>query len=408
MVAHAETAVGIGDELASKTKFIKLPNWIGYAIDAIQFMLEHPTTSAGAEATFQNCIASLGKRQIYYSASDVYELLELQLEFKPDDKEGKAVLERTGLGATTKVRYYTGENTNINLVWGSSYYTLKSTINSYSATDNTSGTTQFNVSMDAQTVNELPTYTSPYTSIMPHTAYQVIGSSTNTAHYAENTFYTNNPTYTSNHTIISRDTFNICNIVAPISSNTVININNVNDYTQYGYYVDNDNNIAFDPAVLLAYIQATLAPQLELQYKNTYIDFPEPGSTYGDDDIVYVDPFETTEEPTEDSNTQIQPFSIDYDEILSERELESILRESQYVLDTTPYEIESSGLEQAVSEPYAVLKQNSKLSSEVAGDIAKVYSITDYVFSSPALTDVMKIYGFIAFLSVGMWFILRK
>lgn len=407
-MAHAETGTSIGDDLADKTKFIKLPNWLSFAIDAMSFMLEHPTQSAGMEAEFNSKISSVGKRKIYYSAADLSEILELQVEVIPDIQESTLKLVRTGLGATTTVNYFSGENTTFNLNWGASFYTISSSVNSYQSTDNQNGTTPTVIKMEAQTVNELPTYTSPYTSIMPHTAYQVIGSTRYPAEYAENTFITNNSGYTQNHTLISRDTFNICNIVAPISSNTVININNINDYAQYGYYLDNDNNIAFDPAVLLAYIQATLVPQLELQYKNTYIDFPEPGSTYGDDDIVYVNPFETTEEPTEDSNTQIQPFSIDYDEILSERELESILRESQYVLDTTPYEIESSGLEQAVSEPYAVLKQNSKLSSEVAGDIAKVYSITDYVFSSPALTDVMKIYGFIAFLSVGMWFILRK
>lgn len=402
MVAHAETAVGIGEELASKTKFIKLPNWIGYAIDAIQFMLEHPTQSAGAEATFQNCIASLGKRQIYYSASDVYELLELQLEFKPNDKEGKAVLERTGLGATTKVRYYTGENTSINLAWGSSCYTLKSTVNSYAATDNTSGTTQFNVSMDAQTVNELPTYVSPHTSIMPHTAYQVIGSSSNTAHYAENTFYTNNPTYTSNHTIISQNTFNICNIVSPINSSTVINSTNINNYKQYGYDIDVNNNITFDPNVLLAYIQGTLAPQLELQYRNTYKDFPMPDAIYGGDDIVYVDPFEDEQEPTE-TGSQIQPFSIDYNEILSEKELESILAESRYILDTEPYDI-SLDYGQAVSEPYGVLKQNKELPAEVAGTVSGLYDIALDVIPS----EMLSVYGFVAFLSVGMWFILRR
>lgn len=404
LIAHAETAVGVADDLADKTKFIKLPNWLNFAIDAMSWMLEHPTQSAGAEATFESKISSLGKRKIYYSASDLYELLELQVDVQPDIMESTLILVRTGLGATTTVRYYSQENTNFNLNWGASFYTVSSSVNSYSSTDNQSGTTLTVIKMMAQTVNDLPTYTTSYTSIMPHNSYQVIGSTRYPAEYAENTFITNNSGYTQNHTLISKDTFNICNIVSPISSNTVINVNNVSNYSQYGYYVDNNNNIDFDPAVLLAYIQATLAPQLELQYKNTYIDFPEPGATYGDDDIIYVNPFEDDEEdPTEDTSGQIQPFSIDYNEIISEREMESILAESRYILDTTPYDI-SLDYGQAVSEPYGVLKQNKELPAEVAGTVSSLYDIALSVIPS----EMLSVYGFVAFLAVGMWFILRR
>lgn len=379
-----------------------MPNWLGFALDAAEWILKHPLP-AGAEPTFNSKISSLGKKRIYYSNADLYELLELNVEFDIDAKEGTCVLERSGLGAKTTVRIFTNENTSLSLQWGSSYYQLRSTDNAYTSSDGQAGTVGVTFKMEAQTVNSLPTVSTTSTSMLPIGSYQVTGTVQYPSSFAENTFFTNNSGYVANHTLLTKNTFNICQVVSPIYSGTTINTTNINDFRKYGYDIDINNNVTLDNDVLLAYIQNELLPQLELQYRNTYVDFPEPDANYGDDDITYINPFEDDEEPTEPSY-DIQPFSIDYNEILSEKELESILAESRYILDTTPYEIASIDYNQAVSEPYAILKQNSQLPAEVAGSISKVYSIAEDVI--PA--DIMKVYGFIAFLSVGMWFILRK
>ena len=346
-------------------------------------MLEHPTQSAGTEATFESKISSLGKRKIYYSASDLYELLELQLDVQPDIKESTLILVRTGLGATTTVRYYSQENTVFKLNWGASHYTISSTVNSYSSTDNQSGTTVTAIRMMAQTVNDLPTYTSPYTSIMAHNSYQVIGSINSPAEYAENTFVTNNSGYTQNHTLISKDTFNICNIISPISSNTVINVNNVNDYSQYGYYLNN-NNIDFDPSVLLAYIQGVLAPELELQYRNTYVDFPEPGATYGDDDIIYINPFDDGEIDTTNSGG-----------------VPALWNGETYILETSSFNVDYP---EAVQSPYDTLKQSANippsLIQSAGGMITEAFSIIP--------SDFLSFYCFAMLLSIVLWFVFRK
>ena len=430
MVAHAEERTQ--EEIESRTKFISLSSWLDYMKDCTEWFLSHPlieaVTGQGAteptqettevlpsQAKYNTFVSSIGKRKIiYHPSADVSmeELLVLSIKCDVNSKKMETVLTRSGLGATTRV-YYTDERQNFvpYVDFSDNFISYRLEQVYYHSNDNASGNIgQCKIKMIAQTLNEIPTYeANNQSTVFSHSNYHVIGGSSGWAEYAENTFSTNNPTYYSNHTIITQNSFSVCSVEMPIQSNTYVNENNINNYSNYGLVVGAGGVVSLDPDIFAGYFNGTLKPQLELVYRNAYTDFPDIGANFSDDDIIYINPFPHDEqEPTGDTSGQIQPFSIDYDEILSERELESILRESQYILDTTPYEIESSALEQAVSEPYAVLKQNSKLSSEVAGDIAKVYSITDYVFSSPALTDVMKIYGFIAFLSVGMWFVLRK
>lgn len=111
--------------------------------------------------------------------------------------------------------------------------------------------------------------------------------------------------------------------------------------------------------------------------------------------------------PTEETTEVIEPsyaFSIDYNEILGEREMESIIAETRYVLDTTPYEIESFDYMLEASEPYEVLKNAGTLSDGLIASVGKVYDLADDVVPP----EIISLYAFLAFLGVGMWFLLRR
>lgn len=424
MVAHADN-VGIGiDDVVGKTKFIKLPQWLDFAKEAAWWMLgeclSHPihageietteetnetTDTVPSEATFNAVIASTGKKVIYYKTADLSELLTLSIKTDFDNNTFSAELIREGLGATTRVKYASTDDTNCTLGWSTDNYYVVPTNCLYGGSDGTNGTCNPYIHMIAQTINVLPTSEVSATKMLPHSHQNVIGTKVYQVSYAENTFFTNNSACISNHLLISQNTFNTCCINSPVYSGTTINAGNIGDFRQYGYDIDVNNNLTFDPDILAAYIEGVLAPQLELVYKNTYTDFPEPGATYGDDDITYINPFgDEEEDPTEGTAGQIQPFSIDYDEILGEREMESMLAETRYVLDTAPYEIASIDYNQAVSEPYAILKQNGQLPAEIAGTVSNLYSIALSIVPE----DMLSVYGFVAFISVGMWFILRR
>lgn len=124
-----------------------------------------------------------------------------------------------------------------------------------------------------------------------------------------------------------------------------------------------------------------------------------PSETISIDDIPDYE-----EETTEQETGEIQPFSIDYDEILGERELESILAETRYILDTTPYEIESVDYAQAVSEPYEELKRVAVLDADTKTAMSTIYDV------SIAMTEsqFLPLYAFGAILSVVMWFVFRR
>ena len=419
MVAHADSFT-TPEELAQGTKFISLDSWLDYMKDCAKWFLSHPvfnsnqspteettgeTLEPSGEAKFETFISSIGKRRIFYKNAGAYELLEMAIKCNPDSEKMETTLVRTGLGATTRV-IFADDNPNFSadIIFGSDNTQYRFSNLSYTASDNTSGSaSNFCTQMIAQTVNELPTYESPYNTVLAHTAWQVIGTSSNKAKYAENTFSTNNSTYYSNHVLMSQTNFNICNYMMPIQNNTYVDASNINNYANYGLVVGAGGVVSLDPNIFLSYFDTTLKPELELLYKNTYTHFPDIGADFSDDDIIYVNPFGNDEqEPTGDTSGQIQPF-IDYDEILSERELESILAESRYILDTEPYDI-SLDYGQAVSEPYGVLKQNKELPAEVAGTVSGLYDIALSVIPS----EMLSVYGFVAFLSVGMWFILRR
>ena len=423
-----------------------MPKWVEWALDAAQWMIgeclsnpihagETEATSESSEdipvpssVTYRQGISSIGKSSIYYKNVGATEFLDISFSgMVGGDNLFKGALTRSGLGASTIYDFSKVNSASSSIVsWrsgvfsetdreknydydaGTMYagYMFSSGSCYYIDTSGKQQTATFRPIMISTSQNQIPVYYSATTQV-------VAVSNVLSYYYSENSFYSNSPEYISNHTLnsVSNNYFNPVNIAvdvvnAYIPSNTNVNVNNYQNYSQYGYYVNNDGDIDIDMNVLAAYLSGTLKAQLEAAYIDFYTRFPEYGVTVNDPDINYYDPFDDgTQDPTEDtSGGQLQPFSIDYDEILGERELESILAESRYILDTTPYEIASIDYNQAVSEPYAILKQNSKLPAEVAGSISKVYSIAEDVI--PA--DIMKVYGFIAFLSVGMWFILRK
>ena len=423
-----------------------MPGWTSWALDAAEWMIgeclknpihagETEATSESSEgtpspssATYQQGVSSIGKSSIYYEKVGATEFLDISFNGMVGGANTfDGTLQRSGLGASTTYKFVKSNvNSNSFISWrsgsfndsdkkknydydtGTLYagYTFSAGSCYYKDNSGNQQTATFHPVMISTSQNQIPVYYSTLTQAVA--VASVLGY-----YYSENSFYSNSPEYISNHTLnsVSNNYFNPVNVSvdvvnAYIPAGTNVNVTNYQDYSQYGYYVNNNGDVDIDMNTLAAYLNGTLKAQLEAAYIEFYTRFPEFGVAVTDPDINYYDPFDDgTQDPTEDtSGGQLQPFSIDYDEILGERELESILAESRYILDTTPYEIASIDYNQAVSEPYAILKQNSQLPAEVAGSISKVYSIAEDVI--PA--DIMKVYGFIAFLSVGMWFILRK
>lgn len=133
------------------------------------------------------------------------------------------------------------------------------------------------------------------------------------------------------------------------------------------------------------------------QYVVNEYNLQNPSETINVDDLPA---FDDSTEPTND----IQPFSLDYDEILGEEEMESIIAETRYVLDTTPYEIESVDYNQAVSEPYAELKKNAVLDADTKTAISKIYDVAVAMTEN----DFLPLYAFGAILSIIMWFVFRR
>lgn len=124
-----------------------------------------------------------------------------------------------------------------------------------------------------------------------------------------------------------------------------------------------------------------------------------PEETISINDLPEFDEQDNTE-PSYD----MQPFSIDYNEILGEKEMESIIAETRYVLDTTPYDLEIDYTE-AIQEPYELLKTNAVLDSDTRTAIEKIYDVAFRITDDGSLTSM---YAFVAVLSVIMWFVFRR
>lgn len=97
-------------------------------------------------------------------------------------------------------------------------------------------------------------------------------------------------------------------------------------------------------------------------------------------------------------STEAESFWLDYDEILGEKELESILKETQYVLDTTP---EASFDFPDVSEQIESLSVSSP-SSAVTGAVSEIFAIAGRMPS-----DVVLLFSGLAVFSVLFWWLTK-
>lgn len=285
-------ALGALDEtkLTDKTRFISLPNWFDFALDFSKYLLNNPTMSAGETATYTSMIGSVAKKRLYYSAADLYETITLELSMMPSKPEDCELhFTRTGFGAASSWLVTTSGSGNFNMSWSASGYTV-SLKNSFA----------FNLQIRAYSTNSLPVTTTSSTTLVSNTSSALLGSTSSIIPYAENTFYTNNSTYWSNHVLVSSsgNYWNGASILSPILSGTKITVNNYNDYSQYGYYLDEGGSLQLDPTILAAYIQNELLPQLELIYKDAYQKFPDIDADVKDEDITYIDPFPPDESET--------------------------------------------------------------------------------------------------------------
>lgn len=89
-------------------------------------------------------------------------------------------------------------------------------------------------------------------------------------------------------------------------------------------------------------------------------------------------------------------FTLDYDEILSEDELESILAETRYILDTAPYE--------NFTVPTVDI-ETIEVSEPPAGIASAVGSIFNISASMPP--DLVAVWGGLAVFAVLFWWLTK-
>lgn len=341
LTASSSTAIDALDEIKNNTRFLQLPGWVDWAWTAAEWMikecLSHPIPAGEEETesesetsvpvptttTYGQGISSVAKSSAYYSKSNVTEYFELAFNAMTGSAgEGKfeGYIKRYGLGVTSTYRLDLAENSagntyavSVNWISGTngtnstdglpgalySGYRVVTTIKwvNDSGSQQSSG---FGDYIFMYNVNKIPVYTNTNTTAIALTNFL------QNARFSENTFYSNSPTYISNHTIAANTTnyfnsFDLSTAVnnSYISTNTEINNTNYQNYSQYGYYIDNNNDVSLDADVLAAYIENVLKAQFEAAYIDFYQNFPEYGVTVGDDDITYYDPFDDGEDETE-------------------------------------------------------------------------------------------------------------
>lgn len=324
-------ALDVLDEtkIAEKTRFINLPSWLDTALDFAEYMLKNPTMSAGVGSTYNERISSVGKKRIYYSAVDVYENITVQLNISPSSGEMDALFSRSGFGVSSTFHLYSAEGASVSVVWSASQYTVSCT------------SPGIYIGMAGYSANSLPVYSTKAISLLAENHELIRGSWTASSTgrslslYAENTFMTNSQDYNVKHAFIyaSGKYWSPCSVYSPISAGTVINNNNYNEYSQYGYYINEDGDVDLDLDALLAYIENEWLPQLELEYKGTYQHFPDIDADITDEDITYIDPFPPDEEETEPLPPATLPSGSGGGGMTPE-ELDGVLnQETFYILD---------------------------------------------------------------------------
>jgi len=425
LVAHADN-VGIGvDDVADKTRFLKLPSWLDWALEAAEWMigecLSNPIHAGETEtteepegetnehvpssATYQQGVSSIGKSSIYYKKAEATEYLDISFNgMVGGSNTFKGTLQRSGLGASTVYQFTKVYNNSNSVTWSSGTFNNTNPENNYNYSVGTmwagyrfsaSSCYYTDVSGSQQSANFMPYIISTSENQIPvyYSSSTTVAAVNNVLgyYYAENSFYSNSPVYISNHTLntVSNNYFNsfeipVSVVNAYIPSNTNINVNNYQNYADYGYYVNNNGDVDIDTNVLAAYLQGVLKAELEAAYKNFYIKFPEPGVTVGDDDIKYINPFEDDEIDTTSSGG-----------------VPALWDGETYILETSSYNV---NYPEAVQAPYDSLKQSAQLPATLiqsaGGMISEAFSIIP--------SDFLSFYCFAMLLSIVLWFVFRK
>lgn len=153
------------------------------------------------------------------------------------------------------------------------------------------------------------------------------------------------------------------------------------------------------------------APYIPVSGNKTYNDIrnyivnqyniQNPEETITTDELPDIDGNLPTEETTIETDAvepsyDIQPFSIDYDEILGEKELESILKETQYILDTTPVE----NIDFSFPE---TLPEVSAPDANIVSTVGKVFEMHKNIVPPELVT----IWGGLAVFAVLFWWITK-
>ena len=355
--------------------------------------------------TYQQGVSSVGKTSIYYKNVGATEFIDISFNaMVGGDNSFDGTLQRSGLGASTVYKFDKANAGGNGITWSSGTFNNSDLEKNYDYSVGTmwagfnfsagtcyytdaSGkqqTANFHPYMISTSENKIPVYYSALNQVVA--VSYVLGY-----YYAENSFYSNSPVYISNHTLnsVSNNYFNPVNVSvdvtnAYIPSNTNVNVNNYQDYSQYGYYVNNNGDVDIDTNTLAAYISNTLKAELQAAYIDFYTRFPEYGVTVTDPDINYYDPFEDGEIDTTISGG-----------------VPALWDGETYILETSSYNV---NYPEAVQAPYDSLKQSAQLPATLIQSVGAMISETFAIVPS----EYLSCYCFAMLLSIVLWFVFRK
>lgn len=190
----------------------------------------------------------------------------------------------------------------------------------------------------------------------------------------------------------------ICNILLPSAGTNAYIKNNDTSVPTYSGKIVSPNDIKYttSPAV---HSRENSAPYVPLDGDYSYNDIralvvneyndENPSETISESDFPDFDEWET-------ESGNYQPFSIDYDEILGERELESILDETRYILNTEPYE--------NFTMPTVDI-ETIEASGPPLGVASAVGAVFDMSASMPP--DLVAVWGSLAVFAVLFWWLTK-
>lgn len=280
----------------------------------------------------------IGKKRVYYSAAGVYENFSIALNVVVGGGGySQLTVTRSGFGASSTFSAEAAGNVSYTFTGQRIDIRGRCTV-----TDTTSsGTLTYTVGFCGYSQNSLPVTVTGSTSAINFSDSSILGRSNayGDAVYAENTFSTNDYTYQANHTIMyNSNNYWKCNtFMSPIISGNTITVNNIGDFSPYGFYINPEGNIGLNLGDLNAYLEGNLFPELLALYEQFFQKFPDIDADINDNDINYFNPFEEDQEATETFPPATLPpggssFDFDYGEVISPSELQDILDQETYYL----------------------------------------------------------------------------